>query len=461
MNRFLSKERGVARQHLLMIAALVVAGVVAAFFILRPAPSLGDDHGHGAEEAGHAEADASPAHDDHSQDSGAKSDSAHAQDDHKDHEDEPTALASKPAGASPAAAPGVAAASAAAGAKSEQEIVAMTDAQIKAAGIRVATSAAAKLQTVLSFPGEIKFNEDRSSHIVPRTPGVVESVQAELGQRVRKGEVLAEISSTAVSDLRAELQAAGQRAALARSTYERERKLWQEQISPEQDVQQAQQALREAEIGVANARQKLRTLGASVTGAAGGSVALRAPFDGIVVEKHLSLGEAVQESTNAFTVSDLSTVWVQMNVPARELEQVRVGEQATVRSGASGATAQGHIAYVGMLIGEQTRTAPARITLPNPRNAWRPGLFVNVEVTTGEALAPVTVEEAAIQTKDGKSMVFLRVPEGFKAQPVELGRRSNGRVEIAKGMTAGQAYAGQGSFTVKAEQGKAEASHTH
>ena len=62
---------------------------------------------------------------------------------------------------------------------------------------------------------------------------------------------------------------------------------------------------------------------------------------------------------------------------------------------------------------------------------------------------------------DGKSMVFLRVPEGFKAQPVELGRRSNGRVEIAKGMTAGQAYAGQGSFTVKAEQGKAEASHTH
>ena len=265
----------------------------------------------------------------------------------------------------------------------------------------------------------------------------------------------------AVSDLRAEFLAATQRATLARSTYERERQLWQEQISPEQDVQQAQQALREAEIGVANARQKLQTLGASATGAAGGRVALRAPFDGIVVEKHLSLGEAVQESTNAFTVSDLSTVWAEMNVPARDLEQVRVGEQATVRSGASGATAHGRIAYVGMLIGEQTRTAPARITLPNPQNAWRPGLFVNVEVTTGESQAPVTVEEAAIQMQDGKSTVFLRVPGGFKAQPVELGRRSNGRVEIASGMTAGQSYAGQGSFTVKAEQGKAEASHTH
>ncbi len=448
MNRFLSMQRGIARQHLLMIAALVIAGAMAAFFILRPAPPAGEsDHGHAHEEAEHAEGEASAPLEDHAVESQSKSDAAHAEADHEHRKEEvkPTA-------------PG---ANAAAARQREEEIVAMTDAQIKAAGIEVAQSAPGTLQTVLTFPGEIKFNEDRSSHIVPRTPGVVESVHVELGQQVRKGQVLAEISSIAVSDLRAELQAANQRATLARSIYERERKLWQEKISPEQDVQQAQQALREAEIGVTNARQKLQTLGTSPTGSPGGRVALRAPFDGIVVQKHLSLGEAVQESSNAFTVSDLSTVWAEMNVPARDLEQVRVGEQATVRSGASGATAQGRIAYVGMLIGEQTRTAPARVTLQNPQNAWRPGLFVNVEVTMGETQAPVTVEEAAIQMQDGKSTVFLRVPGGFKAQPVEVGRRSKGRVEIAKGLAAGQSYAGQGSFTVKAEQGKAEASHTH
>ncbi|ARU04098.1 hypothetical protein CCO03_04880 [Comamonas serinivorans] len=439
MNRlFVSTQRGLARAHLLMIVALLIVGAVTALLILRPAsgPSGADDHGHGHGhgKAGHAKGDATASRAGHDE---------HSDDDHREHGDE-----AQPAKPSPAAAP-------------EQEVVAMTDAQIQVAGIEIARSAPAPLQTVLTFPGEIKFNEDRSAHIVPRTPGVVEAVHVELGQPVRKGQVLAEIASTTVSDLRAELQAASQRTALARSTYERERQLWQEQISPEQDMQQALQALREAEIGVANARQKLLTLGAAATGAGGGRVALRAPFEGIVVDKHLTLGEAVQESTNAFTVADLSTVWAQLNVPARELEQVRVGELATVRSGASGATAQGRIAYVGVLIGEQTRTAPARVTLPNPQNAWRPGLFVNVEVATGHSQAPVTVSEAAIQTLDGKQVVYLRVPGGFRAQPVELGRRSQGRVEIVQGMVADQAHAAQGSFTVKAEQGKAEASHTH
>ena len=459
MSSIFSTQRGLARQHLLMIVALLIAGAVAAFLILRPtSPAAGgDDHGH--EEAEHSATKAPAPHAEHPKEAASQPSEAHADDDHSHDADD-----AKGHSAATHTSPPAAGAARAAGEQStgrEEEVVSLTDEQIKVAGIEVLTSAPAKVQTVLTFPGEIKFNEDRSSHIVPRTAGVVERVHVELGQHVRKGQVLAEISSTVISDLRAELQAASQRAALARSTYERERKLWQEQISPEQDVQQAQQALREAEIGVANARQKLQTLGASGTGSVGGRVALRAPFDGIVVQKHLSLGEAVQESTNAFTVSDLSTVWAEMNVPARDLEQVRVGEQATVRSGASGATAQGRIAYVGMLIGEQTRTAPARITLPNPRGAWRPGLFVNVEVATGDSQASVTVEEAAVQMQDGKSTVFLRVPGGFQAQPVELGRRSNGRVEIAKGMTAGQSYAGQGSFTVKAEQGKAQASHTH
>lgn len=457
MNRFLNSQRGMARQHLLIIVAMVIVGAVAAFLILRPASHGAeetDEHGHGKEEATQAAGEASAPHTEHAESTAASSseEADHAEHAH-DKDEAPASASGQAAAAQPAASGAVA--------KPEEELVALTDAQIKAVGIEVAQSAPAMLKSIVTFPGEIKFNEDRTAHIVPRTSGVVERVLVELGQQVRKGQVLAEISSMAVSDLRAEFQAATQRATLARSTYERERQLWQEKISPEQDVQQALQTLREAEIGVNNARQKLQTLGAATTASSAGRVALRAPFDGIVVQKHLALGEAVQDSTNAFTVADLSTVWAEMNIPARELENVRVGEQATVRSGASGASAQGRIAYVGILIGEQTRTAPARVTLQNPQNAWRPGLFVNVEVTTGENQAPVTVNETAIQTQDGKSTVYLRVPGGFKAQPVELGRRSNGRIEIAKGMTAGQSYAGQGSFTVKAEQGKAEASHTH
>ena len=497
-------QRGLARQHVLLIVAIVVIGALAAFLILRTpaAQPAGDGHGHGDAhgEAGHAEDDHEHAKDSHGKDDHAEdehahpvatsaSGEAHAHDEAHEHaKDQPAHVAASGASAEAQAhdeagharqdehahgkeqahrdepAHGEAKPEAAAAdAHSEGERIALSDAQIKAAGIALEQSAPASLQTRLSFPGEIRFDEDRSAHIVPRTAGVVEAVHVTLGQAVRKGQVLAEVSSLTVSDLRAELMAARQRASLAQATYEREQQLWKEQISPEQDVQQARTALREAQISVRNAQQKLQTLGASETGAAGhmGRMTLRAPFDGVVVEKHLTLGEAVQDSTNAFTVADLSSVWAELKVPARHLDAVRVGEPVTVRSGASGQTATGRIAYVGVLIGEQTRTAPARVKLANPGQAWRPGLFVDVDVTTGEAKAPVTVSEAAVQTLDGKSTVFMRVPGGFVPQTVTLGRKGQGRVEVLQGLKAGDTVAGTGSFTVKAEQGKAQASHTH
>ena len=340
-------------------------------------------------------------------------------------------------------------------------VVAMTDAQIKAASITLDTSAPATIGSTLQFPGEIKFNDDRTAHIVPRAAGVVENVSANLGQQVKKGQVLAVISSAAVSEMRAELQAAQRRRELSQTTYEREKSLWEQKISPEQDVLQARQAVREAEITVANATQKLRTLGASASSGSLGRLELRAPFDAMVVEKHIALGEAVKEDASVFTLSDLSSVWAELKISARDLEQVRVGGQVVVRAGASDATANGSIAYVGSLIGEQTRTAPARVVLPNPQGAWRPGLFVTVDVLAAEKASPVTVASSALQTVDDTPVVFLKVPGGFAPQPVQTGRSDGKRVEILKGLQPGATYAAAGSFVIKSEQGKSSATHTH
>ncbi|MFZ3117713.1 MAG: efflux RND transporter periplasmic adaptor subunit [Variovorax sp.] len=337
----------------------------------------------------------------------------------------------------------------------------LTDDQIKAASISLANAAPGVIRSALQFPGEIRFNEDRTAHVVPRVAGVVESVSANLGQQVKKGDVLAVISSTTVSETRSELQGAQRRRELAKTTYEREKALWEQKISPQQDVLQAQQALREAEIATANATQKLLTLGASPSGTSLGRFELRAPFDGMVVEKHIALGESVKEDANVFTISDLSSVWAEMNVAARDLQQVRVGEKVVVRAGAFDATANGTVSYVGSLIGEQTRTARARVVIANPKGAWRPGLFVNVEVTAEEVNSPVTVSADALQTLEDKPVVFLKVPGGFVPQPVEVGRTDGKRVEIKSGLKPGASYAAAGSFVVKSEQGKSSATHTH
>ncbi|AGW94979.1 efflux RND transporter periplasmic adaptor subunit [Cupriavidus sp. DF5525] len=350
-------------------------------------------------------------------------------------------------------------------AESKPHLVTLTPAQIEQAGIGLATAGPAPLRSSVDFPGEIRFNDDRTAHVVPRVAGVAQAVPANLGEQVARGQVLAVIASTALAEQRSELLAAQRREALARATYAREKTLWQEKISAEQDYQQARTALEEARIAVQNARQKLTAIGATEAPAGkGGSLnqfALRAPFDGIVVEKHLSLGEAVKEDASVFTISDLSSVWAEFVVSARDLDQVRVGESVTVHSSASDTQAEGKVSYVGALLGEQTRTAKARVTLANPGMAWRPGLFVTVSVLGVPVQAPVTVAADAVQQVDGQSVVFVAVPGGFAVQPVKTGRTGGKLVEITEGLQPGARYAAANSFILKSELGKSSAGHEH
>lgn len=429
------KITDISKKHRIAMAVLIALGMAGAAAILatgRAQPA--DEHGH-AESHADGEHHGGKADDDHAHAS------EHGDDEHHgkagaEHHDEDEA-------------------------EHDDGQVAMTGAQVQAAGITIEAATAAPIRSSLQLPGEIGFNEDRTAHVVPRVAGVVEGVPANLGQRVRQGQVLAVVGSPAVSEQRAALESAQKRLQLARTTHEREKRLWEEKISPQQDVLQAEQALREAEIAASNARQKLQAIGAAPGGTSLARYELKAPFDGTVVEKHIALGEALKEDAQVFMIADLTSVWAEINVSAKDLGQVRVGERVTVRSTASNEAATGTIAYVGSLLGEQTRTAKARVTLPNPQGAWRPGLFVTVELVTSEAPAAVTVASDAVQQVDDKPVVFVQVPGGFKAQPVQLGRSDGQRVEVLAGLKAGDRHASAGSFVVKSEAGKATATHSH
>ena len=343
--------------------------------------------------------------------------------------------------------------------------IALDAAQIKAAGIVLSAAAPAKISVVTSLPGEIRFNEDRTAHVVPKLAGVVMAVHADLGQSVKQGEVLAVVASSGLSDQRSELLSAQRRLALATTTLERERRLWQDKISAEQDYLQAQQAMSEAEIAVQNARQKLSAFGAGAgTGKDLNRLELRAPFAGVVMEKHLAQGEAVKEDAIVFTLSDLSTVWAEIAVPPKDLNLMRVGETVTVKATAFAAEAKGKIIYVGELLGEQTRTAKARVALANPDRAWRPGLFITVDVLSGHADAAdaaVAVAADAVQIVEDKPVVFIAVAGGFQPQPVKLGRSDGKMTEVLQGLKPGMRYVSAGSFVLKAELGKDSAEHTH
>jgi membrane fusion protein, heavy metal efflux system len=343
----------------------------------------------------------------------------------------------------------------------EERALKLTDRQRETAGVALQTAGAAKLRLAARFPGEVRFDEERTAHVVPRMAGVAEAVPAHLGERVRKGQVLAVIASPSLSEQRSELLTAKRRRDAARTTFEREKKLWLEKISAEQDYLQAQTALQEADIAVQNASQKLAALGATEVSTGLNRFDLRAPFAGTIVEKHLSLGESVAENASIFTVSDLSSVWVEFAVAPKDLATVRLGQKVIVSSTAFDSEAEGTISYIGALLGEQTRTARGRVSLTNPQGAWRPGLFVTVAVLGEDQAVPLAVPADAVQTIDEQPMVFVAVPGGFVARPVELGRSDGKTVEVLGGVRPGEKVASTNTFVLKSELGKAGAEHGH
>ena len=344
--------------------------------------------------------------------------------------------------------------------EAKESRVTMTDTQIKQSGVEIATAGPARVGSAVKLIGEIHLNADRTVHVVPRLIGLVETVLASAGDRVRKDQVLAVISSQSLADQRSDLLAARKRLALARTTLAREKKLWEEKISAEQDYQQAQQAAAEAEIALQSATQKLVSLRAGT--ASGGNLTryeIRSPIDGVITAKEISVGEVLKEDSSIFTVADLATVWAEMTIYAKDLNVVKVGQKAIIKATAFESQSTGTVSYVGSLVGKETRAATARIVLPNPDGTWRPGLAVNIDLLAGEADVPIVIASKAVQTLGDKTTVFVREGDQFEPRPVQLGRSDDKWSEVIAGLKAGEQYAAKNSFILKAEIGKGEAEH--
>lgn len=183
-----------------------------------------------------------------------------------------------------------------------------------------------------------------------------------------------------------------------------------------------------------------------------------APLSGVITARQANPGEQTGDKP-LFTVADLSTVWVELSLFPRDLSKVRVGQSVRVKSGDTNMTAEGKVVYVAPFGSSSNQTLNARVLLDNPERKWAPGLYVTAEVTLSSAAVPVAVANAALQTFEGKTVVFAQREEGFKPTPVQLGRNDGELAEIKGGLEAGVPYATRNSFILKAELGKGEAAH--
>lgn len=348
------------------------------------------------------------------------------------------------------------------GEHADEQRVQVSQQEMEDFDVEVAEALPGKLLIDLHLPGEVIYDPARVVHIVPRVPGIVTKVHKEIGDQVREGEVMAVLESRELASAKANYLAAIEILSLAETTYNREKKLWDKNISSEREYLDAQTRLAEARIQLHKSQHQLMALGFSkeyVDELKHGSedmshFEITSPFSGAIVEKHITLGEKVDDQNPVFTVADLSNVWVYLTVYQKDLESVRIGQSVTIQEQQGQHSAKSRVDYITPFVEESTRTATARVVLDNSKGEWHPGAFVSRKVIIDEFEVGIAAPLTALLVIEEKNVIFVKTDDGFEPRQVTPGRKDEENIEILSGLNRGEHYISRGGFTLKSELGR-------
>ena len=343
--------------------------------------------------------------------------------------------------------------------------IALTAKQLAEQGIQLAVAELGAVVKSTAYPAKLVVNTDRQAHVAPAFAGHVEAVYVELGQQVKKGQALARLLVPDLVDQQASLQVEQSNLELARQDYEREKKLWNEGISAKQDYQRAYNAYQQAQIQVRATRARIAALGAQTTSQ--GGYVLTAPIAGIISQKDLVVGENVQLADQLFVIDQLDQLWLEFIAPSSEFADIVPNQTIEFKSLQSGNLFKAQIQSLNSQADVQTGRLQVRAKVLSNAAELRPNLMVNVQLQQQQAQQGLRIRASAVQKIEGKDAVFVAAQHEqkieFAPQSVTLGASSSdGKwIEVLAGLEQGQQYAAKGSFLLKSELEKGEASHAH
>jgi cobalt-zinc-cadmium efflux system membrane fusion protein len=327
------------------------------------------------------------------------------------------------------------------------------------AHVQVVTVQTAPLQRTLRMGGSVAYNQFKTTQVISPVGGPVSRILVEPGQFVHQGQPLLLVSSPDYALLRATYLKAFDAFRLADRNYARAKELYAHHAIAERDLQQAESDRAQADADLEASNESLRILGiekpeglTSVPGTA--EIPLLAPLAGEVVERLVSPGQLLQAgATQAFTISDLSTVWVLVNVTQNDIAAVHSGDKVTIQTDAYPDVFGGTISYVAPALDPVTRTVQARIVVENHGDKLKKDMYVTAVVDAETISNAIAVPDAAV-LRDSENMPFVYVDMGHDAQGaeqfgrkvVQIGESQGGRTQIMSGLKVGDRVVGDGSL---------------
>lgn len=335
------------------------------------------------------------------------------------------------------------------------EALEMDAARIQAAGIVLAPVGSGSLSAEIVAQGTVAGTPQGEAVLAARADGVITAVSLRLGDSVRAGQTVALIESREASSIAAERATAQARLTAARQALAREQRLFDARITARQDLEAAQTVMAEAE---AEARRTSSAAAAARVSGDGRSTGVVSPISGRVTVSNATLGAFVTAGTELFRVANASQIEIQASVSADDAGRIAPGDRASITLPEG--EVQATVRSITPGVNAESRAATVLLNVSGV-GGLRPGQAIAVRIFTRDARTTegVSVPEEAIQTVEGREVVFVRSASGFTAVPVIVGQRSAGRAQIASGLTAGQIVATRNAFLLKAALGAGEVEH--
>jgi membrane fusion protein, heavy metal efflux system len=320
--------------------------------------------------------------------------------------------------------------------------------------VQVVTIQPTRLTRTLRLTGAVAYNAFNTTPVITQVGGPVSRILVVPGQHVKSGQPMLDVSSPDYSQLLDAYLKAADAYRLADKNYVRAQDLYQHHAIAQRDLEQAESDRNQAQADLNAADQGMKILGIKNPGdlakaPSSALIPVLAPIGGEVVERLVSPGQVVQAGqTQAFTISDLSTVWVLANVYQADLAAVRTGDDVVVQTDAYPGNFHGRISYVSPALDPNTRTLQARIVVDNPGEKLKRDMYCTVTVTAGSIANAIVVPDSSVLRDDNNQpFVYLATSANqFGRRDVEIGQSLNGQTQILRGLSPGEKVVGDGSL---------------
>lgn len=303
--------------------------------------------------------------------------------------------------------------------------------------------------------GKIGYDENRTARVFSPIAGRVTGAIAALGAHVATGDALAALDSPELGQAQSDYAGATADLKLAERAYQRMKELYDDGIAPRKDLEQTQDSLARARSEAERAKLKLANLGVR-TGRTDNRFILHAPIAGAITERNINPGMEVRPdlADPLFVVSDLSGLWVQMDVFEKDLGLIRIGAQVLVRVPAyPNEVFVATVSHIGQVVDENTRTVKVRCTLPNEGLRLLPAMYAAIEVQSAPDDKAVVVPLTALFTEDQSDWLFVAVGDGhYQKRPVKAGLRLKDKAVILEGLNPGERLVVDGALLLRNEE---------